>query len=341
MAGKIDFVIPWVDGADPEWRAKKNKYKAFKQPSAEQLISSDDREMRYMDWGLLKYWFRGVEKYAPWVNHIYFVTDHQIPDWMNTSNPKLTVVFHEDYIPGKYLPTFATNTIELNFHRIKGLSEQFVYFNDDMFITDDVKPKDFFWKGKPRDCAILNVKTFDSRETLGFSQVVSTAIMNKYYDEKEVIRKNIFKWFTPVYGLNSLRTLLLMPWKRFPGFYIKHLPTNILKSTCSELWDKEYDMFDTACMHKIRDYNDVNQWIFGFWQICKGQFIPQRVGIGKAFTVGTSVESDQIVCDSITKRKYKLLCIGEDENVTDFDTSKKMLIKAFETVLDQKSSFEK
>ena len=57
--GEIDFVIIWVDGSDPEWLAEKAKYA----PPAD----TDSRPERYRDWGLLPYWFRGVEKFAPWV----------------------------------------------------------------------------------------------------------------------------------------------------------------------------------------------------------------------------------------------------------------------------------
>ena len=69
--------------------------------------------------------------------------------WLNTENPKLTVVNHKDYIPEEYLPTFSSHPIELNLHRIKGLSEQFVYFNDDTFIINAMQPEDFFKKGLP------------------------------------------------------------------------------------------------------------------------------------------------------------------------------------------------
>lgn len=134
----IDFVIPWVDGSDPEWRKSKNKY------SGKIDEPVDITDARYRDWDILKYWFRGVEKYAPWVHKIYFVTCGQKPDWLNENHEKLILVNHEDYIPREYLPTFSANPIELNFHRIKNLSEHFVYFNDDVFITSKVEPEVFF-----------------------------------------------------------------------------------------------------------------------------------------------------------------------------------------------------
>ena len=145
---QIDFVIIWVDGGDPEWRKKKAKYEINKK--------GDDRDIRYRDWGILKYWFRCVEKNAPWVNKIYFVSDSQKPEWLNEKHPKIKIIDHKDFIPKEYLPTFSSHTIELNIHRIPGLSENFVYFNDDMFIVNKVKPNTFFKHGKPVEMANLN-----------------------------------------------------------------------------------------------------------------------------------------------------------------------------------------
>ena len=72
----IDFVIPWVDGSDPAWRKEKYKYMGIDEPDA--------GDERYRDMGLLKYWFRAVEAYAPWVNQIHFITWGHLPDWLNT-----------------------------------------------------------------------------------------------------------------------------------------------------------------------------------------------------------------------------------------------------------------
>ena len=89
MNQKIDFVIMWVDGSDPAWLEEKNKY-------LEKKIDTSNAINRYRDMGLLKYWFRGVEKFTPWVNKVHFVTWGHIPSWLNTNNPKLNVVRHED-----------------------------------------------------------------------------------------------------------------------------------------------------------------------------------------------------------------------------------------------------
>ena len=71
---EIDFVITWVDGNDPAWIAERKKYNSK---------SGDKSDTRFRDWELLKYWFRGVEKYAPWVRKIHFVTWGHYPSWLN------------------------------------------------------------------------------------------------------------------------------------------------------------------------------------------------------------------------------------------------------------------
>jgi hypothetical protein len=141
----MDFIIPWVDSNDPKWRKELEKHRKE---------SGSAHEARFRDWENLKYWFRGVEKFAPWVDKIHFVTWGHLPEWLNTGHPKLNIVKHEDYIPQKYLPTFNSRTIDLNFHRIKDLNEEYVYFNDDMCLINRIEKECFFKNGKPCDMAV-------------------------------------------------------------------------------------------------------------------------------------------------------------------------------------------
>src|SRR5690606_39009951 len=112
---------------------------------------------RFRDYGFLKYWFRGVEKFAPWVRNIHFVTCGQKPDWINVNHPKIKFVNHEDYMPKEFLPCYNSNVIEIYMHRIPDLTEQFVYFNDDFFIINHITPKRFFTDGLPNDIAAFRM----------------------------------------------------------------------------------------------------------------------------------------------------------------------------------------
>ena len=157
MNENIDFVVPWVDGNDDKWIEERKKNK-------EGFDGGDDNECRFRDWGLLKYWFRSIERNAPWMRKVHFITYGHLPSFLNPNCPKLHIVKHKDYIPHQYLPTFSANPIELNMHRIEDLSECFVYFNDDMFILDHTTPEFFFKNGKPCDSAVMNVHCYNMED---------------------------------------------------------------------------------------------------------------------------------------------------------------------------------
>ena len=106
----IDIVLPWVDGSDPSWLEIKKEFS----PQSK----GDDDSIRYRDFENLKYIFRGIELYMPWVRTIHFITWGHIPDFLNTKHPKINIVRHEDFITKEYLPTFSSHTIELNLHII-------------------------------------------------------------------------------------------------------------------------------------------------------------------------------------------------------------------------------
>lgn len=327
----IDFVITWVDGSDPEWLAEKAEYSGVK---------GDSRNLRYRDWGMLKYWFRCVEKYAPWVNKIYFITWGHVPKWLNLGNEKLVIVNHKDYIPKKYLPTFSSRAIDMNFHRIKELSEHFVYFNDDMYITAPVKPNDFFKKGLPCDTAILNPCIFGgSNDAVVYAAAAfSTIPINQYFNKKIAIKTNLSKWVSPAYGLGWFRTLLLLPWRGFPGFMNYHIPYSYLKSTYSDAWEKSGDYLDETCMHKFRQNSDCNHWVFNYWQIASGKFYPRNPKIGQQYGIYDE-DSANCAANDINAHKYKFVCLNDD--ITDnCEHIVEILTNTFDRFVGEKSSFE-
>lgn len=193
----IDFVITWVDQSDLVWKKKYNHYKYGEH--------DEDSTSRFRDYGTLMYLFRSIEKFAPWVHRVFFVTDDQAPAWLNKQATSLACVNHSDYIPSEYLPTFDSNTIELNFGNIDELSEHFVCFNDDMFINRPVSPEDFFdGNGNPRDVlgfnAIMPMSIFDH------IHVNNLMIINHQFSKKRVIAKEFFKLFNlkTVHGISSI-----------------------------------------------------------------------------------------------------------------------------------------
>lgn len=135
---KVDLVYLWVDGSDPVWQAKRQSVAGY------EGNTSADCKGRYADNGELKYSLRSVELYAPWIRKIFIVTDNQVPEWLDATNPKIQIVDHKEILSPESLPCFNSRIIEHSLFRIPGLAEHFLYANDDMFINSSVTPDDFF-----------------------------------------------------------------------------------------------------------------------------------------------------------------------------------------------------
>ncbi len=329
---KIDFVMPWVDGNDLDWRKTKSMYSG----KGEEGNGIE----HFREWDQLKYWFRGVEKYAPWVNKIHFITCGHLPPWLNVNHPKLHCVKHEDYIPAAYLPTFSSHPIELNIHRIEGLNEKFVYFNDDIFIINHVSPDDFFVGNTPCSTAGLAIPGQVPTQFAGILHECYSLI-NRQFSSAEAIKKEFRKFVNPKYGFkrNSL-TLLLLPYCRsfFPGFYLAHGPNAYLKSTLHEVWAKEKNKLQETCSHRFRTPYDVSQCVFLWWQWCKGEIVPQDAR--KMLTYLTvSMPDEQIV--RVLESQMTPIVVINDTWVEDFEHKKAVINGAFDAVLGEKSSFER
>jgi hypothetical protein len=126
-------VYTWVNGTDEAWQQKRKH-------ALEQDADSQTREIyanvngRFRDNGELQYSLRSIEKYFPEVRRIYIVTDNQVPSFLDINHPKIEIVFHQDIIPQSELPTFSSKKIETYFRHIKGISDNFIYLNDDVFL---------------------------------------------------------------------------------------------------------------------------------------------------------------------------------------------------------------
>jgi hypothetical protein len=140
------MVYLWCDGSDKRFIADKEKY--IKQ-EIKSLYAEAISEVRFFDNEELKYSLRSLEKNAPWINHVYIVTDRQCPKWLNSEYDKVTVIDHSQILPIENIPTFASLAIEYRMHLIPGLSEKFLYGNDDMFFGQEVTPGFFFCEGLP------------------------------------------------------------------------------------------------------------------------------------------------------------------------------------------------
>ena len=325
---KIDFVITWVDGSDPEWLREKEKYVPGTLAACQDIAGSK----RYTDNGLMRYWFRGVEKFAPWVNHIYFVTYGHLPIWLNLNNPKLTIVNHKDFLPESYRPTFSSVPLNLNLFRIKGLEERFVYFNDDMFLVSPCAQELFFKKGMPRDMAVQDIIPATANETYWHMVYNDIILLNKNRSKRDSQKRNIWKWLTPIYGKNTFKNLLLWYFPMFSGFYETHLPASYLKSSFINAWNMNDEILDKVSKNKVRTNNDISENFIRYLQIADGLFEPiNKLNYGRYCTMKSKATSNFIMSG-----KYKYICINDEVFGEPFERIK----IAFENILPQKSKFE-
>ncbi|WP_412988387.1 Stealth CR1 domain-containing protein [Pediococcus siamensis] len=324
----IDFVVTWVDFQDPVWKAKYNEYRP-------QRLNLTNNEIRYRDYGTFKYWFRSVEKYAPWVNKIFLVTDKQVPEWLNTNNDKLVIVDHTDFIDPEFLPTFNSSVIELNIANIKQLSEKFVLFNDDMFLNDVVKKEDFFKNGMPVDFGTFQ----PTMPTTEFTHILinDLLLINDWFENRVIVKKNFKKYFSIKYGAKRLaEAATMLPYRKIAGFYDAHISSPYLKSTFKKVLKMADDDFKKTETHKFRNNNDINEWLIKYYQFCSGQFEPQRKTFGSFYEL---TDRNYFIQD-IEKSKSKVVCVNDVES-PDLDVTMNLLRKTLQKKLPNKSSFER
>lgn len=326
----IDIVIPWVDGNNVEWQKEFRKYAGLGDER------DDNSEIRYRDWDNLQYLFRGIEKFAPWVNKVHLITNGQKPKWLNMDAPKLNFVKHEDFIPKEWLPTFSVRPIELNLHRIENLAEHFVYFNDDFFLLQPVRKERFFKKGLPCDMAILDTLPVGGR---GHVVMNCMSVAIRHFKKKEVLKENLEKWLNPIYGTQLFRTIALLPFSIFPGFRNHHMPQAYLKKTFYEVWEAEGELLAETSKHRFRDITDVNQAVIRYWQLVTGKFCPINI-VKDSVRFCTSDDDAEKLISAIRDQKREILVTNDSDNVSDFELLKSKINMAFETILPEKSSYE-
>lgn len=339
---KIDFVLPWVDGSDVAWLEQKRKYENV----GERMAHGDadaNADCRYRDYGLLKYWFRAVERFAPWVNHLFFVTCGQKPDWLDEANPRLVLVNHSDYIPADYLPTFNSNTIELNLHRISELSERFVLLNDDVFIIRPIQPEFFFKEGKPVISCDLGIPRWLGCSNISRIALNNSGVLKLSLDVERLVWKNIWK-YVDVRALGFSRAI-----KNLASFVVNrvviegtfgHLAQPHLKSTLEEIWRAQPGVLDRTSRSRFRTDDAVNQWLVSAWDMISGRFFPANEKRKGEF-ITLDEKSLAHTCEIIRQQKQPQLCLNDKGGTPGLEHCFEEVAKAFEELLPEKSSFEK
>lgn len=328
---EIDFVVLWVDGSQKEWIEEFNRYLP--------LYSSKRINVgveRYRDNGFLKYWFRGVEKFAPWVRKVHLVTANQRPEWINPSCPKLNLVNHGDYIREEFLPLFNSSAIEIGIHKIPGLAEHFVYFNDDFFLIDKINPDFYFSKdGLPKDSAILDNIPND---TWGHCLMNNEIELERIIDKNNLYQKNKAKFFSPVYKRRIFQNIFRV--KRLHNCYLayNHFSQPYQKKTFEAVWEKSAKSLEETLKNRYRTEQDLTHYLFREYAIFNGNFVPVN-NQERRYMYDYSHDISQLA-EAIKQHKYCEIVLNDHE-CDDYEIRMEIIRQAFEFILPEKSIFEK
>lgn len=321
----IDLVYLWVDGDDPAWRAKHSHYKQMLDPSA--MSAQTMTEARWRNNDELRYSLRSVERYAPWINHIYIVTDNQCPRWLNIQNKKISIIDHSEILPSDALPVFNSTAIECCLYKIPNLSEHFLFANDDMFFSGDVTPEMFFYE--------------DGR----------TIVRLGRYDRLNLGRrgnyiKKVWRMQDKVYDLTGN----MIP-------YVPHHNIDAYRKSdfrlCLSLYAEQWRQ---TMYRRFRHDEDMHRSFVGYYAIATGRAVMRRVGrYNRIYGVGEHLRaffSNRFAADShrirVRKTDYDsiierlnplMICMNDDEHTSPADCRR--MVEFLERFYPVKCAFER
>ena len=292
----MDVVITYVDGNDPCWKVDYEKF-------TEVPVMAK----RFRDWGTLRYLLRGIEKFMPFVGRVHLVVSHktQVPVWSDTD--QLNIVLHEQIIPKEFLPTFNSTAIEMFLHRIPGLDEQYLYFNDDMFPVCPCKETDFFLDGK----AYMGMAT----------NLFATGLYKQQCRNADRLARTI--------SGKSISRRFVRP---------QHICSPMIKSACEEGYAKAEQQI-LHSISRLREPYNLNQYFFLDFMYHTERLISRKIS-NKHFS--TAIYSAERISSFIKNPDRKFCCINDVRMSEDkFSYYRDVIIEAFEYRLPDKSRFEK
>lgn len=316
----IDLVYLWVDGNDPQWRAKKNAYL----PTDRQLPPDVGGECRYVENDELRYSLRSVERFAPWIRRVFIVTDDQTPAWLDTSNPRVQVVFHRDFIPAEVLPLFNSAIIEWFLPDIPGLSEHFLYANDDMFFGAPVDPGFFF------DAAGRPVVRLKKQHLKGRDDIYCQTVLRM----QELVRRRFGRCtsLAPHHNVDAYRRQDFLESR---NFFREETPFMANRFRTRDDWQRSLVLYyglatGRAVLREVTRYNKVHG-VRGYLL----SMIGRRCGSDSRCVPTCTGDLQR----ALLRYEPSLFCLNDDSRVTEGDRPR--LHRFLESLFPEKSSFEK
>lgn len=310
----IDIVVTYLNDSDKKWREEFAYWKGREVSKGQADINNRQAfgEERLRDWGTFKYWFRGIEKNCPWVNKVFLIVQNEnhIPKWLNRNNPKLRIVFHDEFIPKELLPVFNIVPILMYLDNIKDLGEYYIISDDDEFFLNPIKEDRFLRDNKPVHADNRIPFEYYNMDT---SDKVFFDILNNNLRLEEKYMKEKVKY----------------------GFY--HLPDIRKKSFNQKIMEENYkEILESQKASKFRHPSNISCTIFSdLLKICDIAYIDNNLYNNCSYCCLKSIVNFNIYKDK------DIVCFNDTELLDNYEITRKKLIAFLNSKFPNKCSFEK
>ncbi|GAA2083434.1 stealth conserved region 3 domain-containing protein [Pseudolysinimonas kribbensis] len=296
----IDLVFSWVDGSEPGYLALRESYLDDRSARA-----PDGGAARYRQIDELRYAMRSARAYAPWIRRIHLVTDSTPPAWLDVDHPDVRVVRSADFFEKtEVLPTFNSHAIEAQLHRIPGLSEHFLYSNDDMFFGRPVAPSLFFSPG-----GVSRFVEATLRIGLGAAHPDRTGHDN-------AMRVN--------------RALLQQRFGRTMTRHLEHCAAPLRRSVLAELEAEFPEDFARTAASRFRSGDDISvtNSLYHYYALLTGRAVVQTDAHVRYVETTLATTADSLR-DIERRRRYDMFCLNDGSAPEISDAQRVALVTAF------------
>lgn len=277
----IDIVFSWVDGSDTDFlRARAKRMESYV------VGEGDDSEARFRQVDELRYALRSVYLHAPWIRNIFIATDSPAPDWL-AEHPRVRIVRSAEFFADpSVLPTHSSLAVESQLHRIPGLSEYYLYSNDDMFFGRTVGPEMFFSPGGL-------TKFIEATTRIGLGENDS-----RRSGHENAARVN--------------RRLLHDRFGRVTTRHLEHTAAPFTKSVAEELEREFPDDFARTAASRFRAATDISvtNSLYHYYALFTGRAV-QKVGAKVLYVDTTTHAGLGRLKRLLKKRAYDFFCLND------------------------------
>ncbi len=280
----VDAVYLWVDGSDPAWQARRA---AAMDEVPDPVHTDAGGDQRFRQHDELRYSLRSLERHAPWIRHVYLVTDQQVPGWLDTTSGDITVVDHgELFAGGGVAPSFNSHALHSRLHHIDGLADHYLYLNDDVLFGRAVTPSDFFHSNGTS-------QFFTSRATIPAGPILDTD------PPVTAARKRV-------------RDLVVADFGAAPAQAMQHTPVPQQRQLMLELEERFPEEFARTASNRFRDQSDIEPgWLHHYYGYHLGRTVPGTIRYGY-FNVGTWDAISRLP-RLLETRGAQVFCLNDDQ----------------------------